>query len=41
VVPGASESGRVVVEQGLNAGDRVIVVGQQQVSNGDRLRIVN
>lgn len=41
VVPGASEGGRVVVEQGLQPGDRVVVVGQQQVSNGDRLRIVN
>lgn len=41
VIPGTSEGGRVVIEQGLNAGDRVIVVGQQQVSTGDRLRIVN
>jgi membrane fusion protein, multidrug efflux system len=40
VIPGVSERGRVVVEQGLNPGDRVIVVGQQQVSTGDRLRIV-
>jgi membrane fusion protein, multidrug efflux system len=40
VIPGVSEGGRVVVEQGLTAGDRVIVVGQQQVSTGDRLRIV-
>jgi membrane fusion protein, multidrug efflux system len=40
VIPGASEGGRVVIEQGLAAGDRVIVVGQQQVSSGDRLRIV-
>jgi membrane fusion protein, multidrug efflux system len=41
VIPGASEAGRVVIEQGLNAGDRVIVVGQQQVSSGDVLRVVN
>jgi membrane fusion protein, multidrug efflux system len=41
VIPGASEAGRVVIEQGLSAGDRVIVVGQQQVSSGDVLRIVN
>jgi len=41
VIPGVSEGGRVVVEQGLRAGDRVIVVGQQQVSSGDRLRVVN
>lgn len=41
VIPGASEAGRVVIEQGLAAGDRVIIVGQQQVSTGDRLRVVN
>jgi membrane fusion protein, multidrug efflux system len=40
VVPAGSEAGRVVIEHGLQAGDRLIVVGQQQVSNGDRLRIV-
>jgi membrane fusion protein, multidrug efflux system len=41
VRPGTSEAGRVVIDQGLEAGDRVIVVGQQQVSSGDRLRIVS
>lgn len=41
VIPGASEAGRVVIEQGLAAGEHVIVVGQQQVAPGDRLRIVN
>ncbi|CAN5831437.1 efflux RND transporter periplasmic adaptor subunit [soil metagenome] len=41
VIPGVSESGRVVIEQGLQPGDRVVTVGQQQVSAGDRLRIVN
>jgi membrane fusion protein, multidrug efflux system len=41
VIPGTSEGGRVVIEQGLNPGDRVIVVGQQQVSTGDVLRVVN
>jgi membrane fusion protein, multidrug efflux system len=41
VIPGTSEAGRVVIEQGLKPGDRVIVVGQQQVSSGDVLRIVN
>jgi membrane fusion protein, multidrug efflux system len=40
VIPGVSEGGRVVIEQGLQPGDRVVVVGQQQVSSGDRLRIV-
>jgi len=38
---GTSEAGRVVIEQGLAAGDRVIVVGQHQVSAGDRLRVVS
>lgn len=37
--PGAA--GRVVVEDGLSAGDRVIVVGQQQVAAGDRVKITN
>ncbi|MEZ4414315.1 MAG: efflux RND transporter periplasmic adaptor subunit [Gemmatimonadota bacterium] len=38
---GASQQNRVVVESGLQAGDRLIVVGQQQVAEGDRIRIVN
>jgi membrane fusion protein, multidrug efflux system len=41
VVPGAVQGERVVVEQGLRPGERVITVGQQQVSTGDRLRIQN
>jgi multidrug efflux pump subunit AcrA (membrane-fusion protein) len=41
VVPGATQRNRVVVEQGLRPGERVITVGQQQVSSGDRLRIVD
>ena len=40
VVPGAPQGNRVVVERGVRAGERVITVGQQQVSSGDRLRIV-
>jgi membrane fusion protein, multidrug efflux system len=40
VTTGGSQGGRVVIEQGLEAGERVIVVGQQQVASGDRLRIV-
>jgi membrane fusion protein, multidrug efflux system len=41
VIPGTTRGNRVVVEEGLAAGDRVITVGQQQVSSGDRLRIVD
>jgi membrane fusion protein, multidrug efflux system len=41
VVPGSSRGNRVVITEGVRAGDRVITVGQQQVSEGDRLRIVD
>lgn len=37
--PGAA--GRVVIEDGVAAGDRIIVVGQQQVAAGDRVRLTN
>lgn len=36
---GPSSSGRVVIESGLTAGDRVIASGQATVSEGDRVRI--
>lgn len=38
---GGSQQNRVVVESGLAAGDRLVVVGQQQVADGDRVRVVN
>lgn len=38
---GASQEDRVVVRSGLAAGDRLVVVGQQQVADGDRVRIVS
>lgn len=38
---GPSQSNRVVVEDGLRAGDRLVVVGQQQLADGDRVRVVN
>ena len=41
VVPGSSQNNRVVIEAGLEPGERVIVVGQQQTAAGDRLEIVN
>ena len=37
---GASQGDRVVIRSGLVAGDRLVVVGQQQVADGDRVRIV-
>lgn len=37
---GPSQRNRAVVESGLEAGDRLIVVGQHQVATGDRVRIV-
>lgn len=40
LVLGGSQRNRVVVEEGLVVGDRLIVVGQQQVAEGDRIRIV-
>jgi membrane fusion protein, multidrug efflux system len=36
----ASQRNRVVVETGLAEGDRLIVVGQQQVAAGDRVQVV-
>lgn len=38
---GAAEGNRVVVETGLQGGDRVIVLGQHRVSDGDRVVVVN
>jgi hypothetical protein len=34
-----SQRNQVVVREGLEAGDRVIVVGQKQVADGDRIQI--
>jgi hypothetical protein len=31
----------VVITSGLEEGDRLIVVGQQEVANGDRITIVD
>jgi membrane fusion protein, multidrug efflux system len=36
----ATQRNQVVVEEGLEAGDRLIVVGQQQVAQGDRVQVV-
>jgi membrane fusion protein, multidrug efflux system len=40
VQTGPSAAGLVVIESGLEAGDRVIVVGQKQVAPGDAVQIV-
>jgi RND family efflux transporter MFP subunit len=41
VITGPAQRNRVSIESGIGAGDRVIVVGQQLVANGDRVRVVN
>lgn len=38
---GPAQRDRVVVEDGLSAGERLVVVGQQQVADGDRVRVVD
>lgn len=40
VVLGPSYRDRVVIERGLEGGDRLVVAGAQQVDDGNRLRIV-
>jgi membrane fusion protein, multidrug efflux system len=40
VTTGPSQRNQVVIESGLAAGDRLIVVGQHQVADGDRVAIV-
>ena len=41
VVLGASYAGKVVVEDGLEVGDEVVVVGQYSLSEGDAVEVVN
>ena len=38
---GPAQRNLVVVEDGLGAGDRLVVVGQQLIADGDRVRVVN
>lgn len=40
VETGDSRSDRIVIRSGLEAGDVLIVVGQEQVADGDRIRVV-
>lgn len=41
VTPGATRGEQVVIEQGLEAGERVVVVGQQQLADGDAIRLLS
>lgn len=41
VVPGLTRGESVVIESGLEPGDRVVVVGQQRVAHGDALILTN
>jgi membrane fusion protein (multidrug efflux system) len=40
VVLGASRRNLVVIDEGVHAGDRLIVVGHKEVEDGDRIRVV-
>lgn len=40
VITGATSGGRVLIESGLQVGDRVVVVGQQQLGGGEVVRVV-
>jgi RND family efflux transporter MFP subunit len=40
VALGPSQSNQVVVNEGLAAGEQLVVVGQLQVADGDRIRVV-
>lgn len=41
VVPGLTRGERVVIDAGLEPGERVVVVGQQRVAHGDALILTN
>jgi len=38
---GPAQRNLVVVEEGLRAGERLVVIGQQLIADGDRVRVVN
>ena len=40
VTLGPSQGNEVVIETGLRAGDRLVVVGQKLVAAGDRVQVV-
>jgi hypothetical protein len=40
VVLGPARRNLVVIEDGVHAGERLIVVGHKEVEDGDRIRIV-
>ncbi|HSR40890.1 MAG TPA: efflux RND transporter periplasmic adaptor subunit, partial [Longimicrobiales bacterium] len=37
---GPSQANQVVIHEGVEAGERIVVVGQQMVADGDRVRVV-
>ncbi|MBW3554582.1 MAG: efflux RND transporter periplasmic adaptor subunit [Gemmatimonadetes bacterium] len=41
VVPGLTSGDRIVIDAGLEPGERVVVVGQQRVAHGDALILTN
>ncbi|HSM35840.1 MAG TPA: efflux RND transporter periplasmic adaptor subunit [Longimicrobiales bacterium] len=41
VETGAADGGRIVIESGVEAGDRVIVLGHRRVSDGDRVNVID
>lgn len=41
VVPGASRGDMVVIDAGLEPGERIVAVGQQRLADGDALVVVN
>jgi membrane fusion protein, multidrug efflux system len=40
LVLGAAQRNQVIVEEGLSPGDRLIVLGQNQVADGDRVQVL-
>jgi multidrug efflux pump subunit AcrA (membrane-fusion protein) len=37
---GSAQSNRVIIDSGVKATDRVVVVGQNRLANGDKVQIV-
>jgi len=40
VTPGDSEGSRVVIEEGLKEGERLVIVGQRNLADSDRVQVV-
>lgn len=41
VTTGAGQGGNVVIESGLEPGDRIVIVGHQQLADGDHVRVAS